>query len=123
MDFTPSRRAVSSHAQIRALFSLLQFRVMGSAPLTLDRPWIGAANQGGDFFFANDPDQTAILDAMAKDRLMAKEIGSSKPTGAAYRKEAARLRELAAEATTDLARRILEDQARAQDRLAAGQAE
>jgi hypothetical protein len=55
--------------------------------------------------------------AMAKDRLMAKEIGSWKPMGASYRKEAARLRELAAEATTDLARRILEDQARAQDRL------
>jgi hypothetical protein len=33
-------------------------------------------------------------------------------------KEAARLRNLAAEATTDLARKILEDQARAQDRLA-----
>src|SRR6266699_3543453 len=87
MDFTPSGRAVSSHAQIRTLFSLLRFRVMGSAPLTLDRPWIGAADQGGDFF-ANDPDQTAILDAMAKDRLMAKEIGSGRPTGAAYRKEA-----------------------------------
>src|SRR5438132_11040113 len=37
MDFTPSRRAVSSHAQIRTLFSLPRFRVMGSAPLTLDR--------------------------------------------------------------------------------------
>jgi hypothetical protein len=34
------------------------------------------------------------------------------------RKEAARLRNLAAEATTALARRILEEQARAQDRLA-----
>jgi hypothetical protein len=33
-------------------------------------------------------------------------------------KEAARLRTLAAEATTALARKILEDQARAQDRLA-----
>jgi hypothetical protein len=32
--------------------------------------------------------------------------------------EAARLRTLAAEATTALARKILEDQARAQDRLA-----
>ena len=50
-------------------------------------------------------------------------IGSSwGPTriehGAVYRKEAARLRVLAAEATTDLARRLLEDQAQAQDRLA-----
>jgi len=60
---------------------------------------------------------------MAKDRVMANEpVGSCRPTGA-YRKEAARLRELAAEATTDLARKILEDQARAQDRLAVGQAE
>ena len=55
-----------------------------------------------------------------KDRLMAKKpVGSWRP---AHRREAARLRELAAEATTDLVRRILEDQARAQDRLA-GQAE
>jgi hypothetical protein len=38
--------------------------------------------------------------------------------GAVYRKEAARLRVLAADATTDLARRLLEDQAQAQDRLA-----
>src|SRR6266700_5063360 len=52
MDFTPSRRAVSSHAQIRTLFSRLRFRVMGSAPLTLDRPWIGAADQGGEWELA-----------------------------------------------------------------------
>ncbi len=52
---------------------------------------------------------------------MAKEpVGPWRP---AHRKEAARLRELAAEATTDLVRKILEDQARAQDRLAAGQTE
>src|SRR6266851_3461491 len=54
MDFTPSRRAVSSHAQIRTLFSLLRFRVMGSALLTLDRPWIGAADQGGEWKLAAD---------------------------------------------------------------------
>ena len=54
MDFTPSRRAVSSHAQIRTLFSLLRFRVMGSAPLTLDRPWIGAADQDGEWELAAD---------------------------------------------------------------------
>ena len=50
------------------------------------------------------------------------EIGSLGPTrmeqGAVYSKEAARLRILAADATTDLARKILEDQAQAQDRLA-----
>ncbi len=52
---------------------------------------------------------------------MAKEpVGPWRP---GHRKEAARLRELAAEATTDLVRKILEDQARAQDRLAAGQTE
>jgi len=50
-------------------------------------------------------------------------IGSSwGPTrieqGAIYRKEAARLRVLAADATTDLAKKLLEDQAQAQDRLA-----
>jgi len=52
---------------------------------------------------------------------MAKEpVGPWRP---GHRKEAARLRELAAEAITDLVRKILEDQARAQDRLAAGQTE
>ena len=52
---------------------------------------------------------------------MAKEpVGPWRP---GHRKEAARLRELAAEATTDLVRKLLEDQARAQDRLAGGQAE
>ena len=38
--------------------------------------------------------------------------------GAVYRKEAARLRELAAEATTNWGRKILEERAQAQDRLA-----
>jgi hypothetical protein len=49
-------------------------------------------------------------------------ISSLRPTvteqGAVYRKEAARLRALAADATTDLARKLLEDQAQEQDRLA-----
>jgi hypothetical protein len=67
---------------------------------------------------------TGIMVATTPARLMVDEpIGSSwGPTrteqGAVYRKEAARLRVLAAEATTDLARKILEDQAQAQDRLA-----
>ena len=55
---------------------------------------------------------------------MVKTVPSWRPArgeGTAYRKEAARLRKLVAEATTDLARKILEDQARVQDRLADGQ--
>jgi len=40
--------------------------------------------------------------------------------GLACRKEAARLRGLAADAITNIARKILEDQAQAQERLAAG---
>jgi len=51
-------------------------------------------------------------------------IGSWGPTpkqGLAYRKEAARLRGLGADATTDIARKILEDQAQALERLAGGQ--
>jgi hypothetical protein len=52
-----------------------------------------------------------------------KPIGSWRPSpkqGRAYEKEAARLRRLAPNATTNLARTILEDQAQAQERLAAG---
>lgn len=50
-------------------------------------------------------------------------IGSWRPPskqGLAYRKEAARLRGLRAEATTDIARKILEDHAQEQERLASG---
>src|SRR3979411_303311 len=50
MDFTPSRRAVSSHAQIRTLF--LFSGSVRSAPLALDRPWIAAADQGGEWELA-----------------------------------------------------------------------
>jgi hypothetical protein len=50
-------------------------------------------------------------------------IASWRPTpkqGLAYRKEAARLRRLGPDATTNIARKILEDQAQAQERLAGG---
>jgi hypothetical protein len=46
MDFTPSRRAVSSHAHIRTLFSLLRFRVMGRAA---GLGSLGPADQGGEW--------------------------------------------------------------------------
>ena len=53
------------------------------------------------------------------DELIGSSLGPTRiEQGAVYRREAARLRVLAADATTDLARRILEDQAQAQDRLA-----
>jgi hypothetical protein len=56
--------------------------------------------------------------------MLNKPIGSWGPTpkqGLAYQKEAARLRRLGPDATTNIARKILEDQARAQERLASGQ--
>ena len=55
-------------------------------------------------------------------RMTDEPIGSWRPArpeqGAVYRKEAARLRVLAADATTGLARKLLEAQAQEQDRLA-----
>jgi hypothetical protein len=55
--------------------------------------------------------------------MVIKPIGSRSPAskqGLEYRKEAARLRGLRADATTDIARKVLEDQAQALERLATG---
>jgi hypothetical protein len=86
----------------------------------LETPADGIAIEQQDPLAQRPP--TGIMVATTPARLMVDEpTGSWAPRteqGAVYRKEAARLRLLAAEATTDLARKILEDQAQAQDRLA-----